>query len=218
MSLPTTAEVFVRAASDGARVAFLLEWSDATADDMTKPAQFADACAVQLPSGSAADVPAPQMGEPGRPVEITYWRAAWQAMVDGRGDSIEVLYPNAAVDHYPFQAAPLGKDAAAAGQLAALYAPARSLGQAMGGPRTRAVEDLRAEGPGTLSPAGGAISEGRGRRTEGGWAVVLSRPLPTAFRAGRSQVAVAIWQGAEREAGSRKMRSGWIPLAIEEGR
>ena len=38
-------------------------------------------------------VPAPQMGEAGRSVEITYWSAAWQAIVDGRGDTIQDVYP-----------------------------------------------------------------------------------------------------------------------------
>ena len=48
-------------------------------------AQFPDACAVQLPAKLEPTVPAPQMGEAGKTVEITYWRAAWQAVVDGRG-------------------------------------------------------------------------------------------------------------------------------------
>lgn len=214
----STPEARVRALTDGGRIAFRLDWDDPSGDDLPGVDRFTDACAVQLPAAAGADVPSPLMGEAGRTVEITYWRASWQAMVDGRGDSIEVLYPNATVDHYPFQAGPLAKDPAAAEQMAALYAPARSLGRAMAGPRTRPVEDLVAEGPGTLSPAAEAVSEGRGERTATGWAVVLTRPIPAALRDGRTQVAVAVWQGAEREAGSRKMRSGWIPLSIEAGR
>lgn len=107
---PTTAEVRVRAITDGKQVAFRLEWSDESKDDTPRPATFSDACAVQLPSKIEPTVPAPQMGEKGRPVEITFWTAAWQATVDGRGDTIKDIYPNAAVDHYPFQAKPLEKD------------------------------------------------------------------------------------------------------------
>ena len=101
----TTPEVRVRAMHDGTNVAFLLEWADATKNDLPGPARFTDACAVQFPATPPArDLPAPQMGEKGRGVEITYWRASWQAVVDGRGDTLRDLYPNATVDHYPFEA------------------------------------------------------------------------------------------------------------------
>ena len=33
-----------------------------------------------------------------------------------------------------------------------------------------------------------------------------------------SQVAFAVWQGAHGEVGARKMRSAWIPLALEAGK
>jgi len=46
--------------------------------------------------------------------------------------------------------------------------------------------------------------------------VVISRELPQGMGPGkRSQAAFAVWQGAQQEAGSRKMRTGWIPLLIE---
>ena len=212
----TTPEVLVRSTTDGARVAFLLEWNDATADDMAKPAQFTDACAVQLPAHVAADVPAPQMGEPGRQVEITYWRATWQAAADGRPDSINALYPGASVDHYPFEAPPVVGDPAAHDQMAKRYAPARAAGNEMAGSRRQPVQDLVAEGPGSLSPAPAQESTGSGHRTATGWAVMLVRRLPAELAAGkRSQVAFAVWDGARGEVGSRKMRSGWVPIAAE---
>lgn len=214
---PTTPEVFVRAMTDGTRIAFLLEWPDTTADDMTKPAQFTDACAVQIPANDDADVPAPQMGEPGRRVEVTYWRASWQASVDGRPETIQALYPGASVDHYPFEAAPLQDNPVAQQEMAKRYAPARAAGNEMAGPRNRAVEDLIAEGPGTLSPADKQESTGMGGRTDTGWAVLLVRPLPRALAAGkRSQVALAVWDGARGEVGARKMRSVWVPIATED--
>jgi hypothetical protein len=216
---PTTPEVRVRSATDGKRIAFLLEWADATADDMTKPAQFSDACAVQLPSAATADVPAPQMGEPGKRVDVVYWRAAWQATVDGRADSIGALYPGATVDHYPFEAAPL-KDAPGAQQaMEKRYAPARAVGNPAAGPRQQPVEDLVAEGPGTLSRAAEQESTGNGARTADGWAVMLVRPLPGHLSPGkRSQVAFAVWDGARGEVGARKMRSVWVPIVMEASR
>lgn len=212
----STAEVRVRAITDGTRVALRLEWTDATKDDLQAPARFGDACAVQFPAKASADVPAPQMGEKGKPVEITFWRAAWQATVDGRGDTIKDIYPGAAVDHYPFQAPSLEEGSQAQREMEARYSPARTLGNRMAGPRERPVEDLIAEGPGTLTSVPPAGSEGRGRRTDNGWSVLISRRLPEGLASGkRSQVAFAVWEGAQQEGGSRKMRTGWVPLVVE---
>jgi DMSO reductase family type II enzyme heme b subunit len=216
---PSTPELRVRAASDGTQVAFRLDWSDATQDDLPGAARFTDACAVQFPLVVAPDVPAPQMGEAGRGVEITYWRAAWQATVDGRGDTIRDLYPTATVDHYPFEAASLAAGSQAQREMQLRYSPARAVGNSMAGPRERPVEDLLAEGPGSLRPEPPTGSNGRGRRTRDGWSVVISRRLPAGLRPGaRAQVAFAVWEGGRQEVGARKMRSGWIPLLLEAGR
>jgi DMSO reductase family type II enzyme heme b subunit len=213
---PTTREVSVRAIADGAMLAFRIDWADGTQDDRPGPARFSDAVAVQVPAGAGANLPAPQMGETGRGVEITLWRAAWQAVVDGRGDTIKDLYPRATVDHYPFEAAPLETDAKARGDMALRYAPARALGNTMGGPRTNPVQDLIAEGPGSLSPAAQMRSSGKGERTQAGWSVMIVRPLPTGLTpAVRSQAAFAVWEGSTGEAGARKMRTAWIPLSLQ---
>jgi hypothetical protein len=214
---PSTDKVQVRALSDGKRIAFRLEWADPTVNDLPGLARFSDACAVQLPVGSQADVPAPQMGETQRPVEITYWRAFWQSTVDGREDSIKALFPNATVDHYPFEAASLQPGSEAQREMALRYAPARELGNDMAGPRKQPVQDLVAEGPGTIRPAAETQSTGRGTHTDQGWSVVLSRPLPNGLDPGsRTQVAFAVWQGAHQEVGARKMRSVWVPLVLQK--
>lgn len=212
---PSTTQVGVRAVSDGRQIAFRLEWVDATLDDLPHAALFSDACAVQLPVEKGPDLPAPQMGEAGRAVEIAYWRASWQAAVDGRGDEIQDLYPGATVDHYPFQAQSLESGSEDQRAMELRYAPARALDNRMEGPRERPVQDLLAEGPGTLVPLPVQVSSGKGVRTEDGWRVVIVRPLPSWLQPGmRSQVAFAVWDGAHEEVGSRKMRSVWIPLSV----
>lgn len=213
--VPSTKEVRVRALSDGVTIAFRLEWADGTQNDVPGVSKFSDACAVQLPAAIQPDVPAPQMGEGGRAVEISYWRAFWQSTVDGRPDTINALYPRAAIDHYPFEAAPLKPGSPEQQAAAKRYAPARALDNAMAGPRERPVEDLVAEGPGTIHP-GKPVSDGRGRRSEGGWTIVLARPLPDGLKPdARTQVAFAVWDGAHEEGGARKMRSAWVPLLLE---
>jgi hypothetical protein len=156
------------------------------------------------------------MGEPGRPVEVTYWRAFWQAMVDGRPDTVAAIHPAAAIDHYPFDAASLPPGSPEQQAMAKRYAPARALGNDMAGPRAKPVEDLVGEGPSTLRPAAATRSDGRGIRTGHGWAVVLARPLPAGVAPdARTQVAFAVWDGEHQEVGARKMRTGWIPLLVE---
>lgn len=213
---PSTAEVQVKAMTNGADVAFRLEWIDETQSDMPGPRYFIDGCAVQLPLKIETNVPAPQMGEVGKTVEISFWRADWQAFVDGRADSINSIYPNASIDHYPAEAKPLENDPRAQGETAARYAPARALGNRRSGPREQPVEDLIAEGPGTLSPAPNAVSKGKGVKTANGWAVVITRPMPAGFStANPSQIAFAVWEGAHTEVGARKMRTGWVPLILK---
>ncbi len=213
---PSTQEVEVTAMTDGKTVAFRLEWIDDSQDDLPGPQKFIDGCAVQLPQKMETNVPAPQMGEDAKTVEIAYWRADWQAIVDGRVDEITSLYPNASVDHYPFRAESLKKDPKAQGEMEQRYAPARRLGNSRSGPRKQPVEDMLAEGPGTLTRTN-AVSRGRGVKTPKGWAVVIIRPLPEGISVQKgTNIAFAVWQGARRETGARKMRTGWIPLILKE--
>ena len=212
----TTAQLEAQALTDGKVIAFRLAWKAAARSDRTGPSIFSDACAVQLPAAAGGELPSPMMGEAGKPVQLTYWRAAWQAAVDGRPDTLAALYPNARVDHYPFESASLQPGSPEQLAMAKRYAPARAVGGTMAGPRTSPVEDLVAEGAGTLRPAPKQLSSGAGVATADGWAVILSRPLPAGLAPGaRSQVAFAVWQGEKGEVGARKMRSPWIPLALE---
>lgn len=215
----STSFVNVQSVTDGRNIAFRLTWKDPTLDDMPGAGRFADACAVQLPAVTSADVPAPQMGEQGKPVVITYWSAIFQAVVNGRKDDIHAIYPGAEVDHYPFEAASLKPGSPEQEAMAKRYAPARSLGNPMSGPRTVPVQDLLAEGPGTMRPADKTLSSGIGKHNADGWAVLLVRPLPNGAQpGGRTQVAVAVWEGSHQEVGSRKMRTAWIPLSLGSGR
>jgi hypothetical protein len=158
------------------------------------------------------------MGEAGRLVDIVYWRASWQAGVDGRPDTIQALHPGAVVDHYPVEAQSLEPDSNIQRRFSQRYAPARARGNVMEGPRQQPVQDLEADGPGTLRPSRLQASSGRGSRTAHGWQVILTRPVPASLGpGGRSQVAFAVWDGGHDEVGSRKMRSGWVPLLVEGG-
>lgn len=219
LTKPSTTEVRVRAVAVGDRIAFRMEWLDATANDLPGSGRFVDSCAVQVLKTIEANVPAPQMGEKGKPIEITFWRADWQAAVNGRGDTIRDIYPGASVDHYPFEAQSLPPGSDAQKEMALRYAPARSLGNRRSGPREVPVEDMVAEGPGTITPGEVTTSRGNGVRTKDGWAVVINRRLPNGLTPRqRTQVAFAVWEGGVQEVGARKMRTGWIPLSMQEAK
>lgn len=216
--VPSTPSLQVRALTDGQSVAFQLTWDDATDNQVQKAAHFSDACAIQLPQTTEADVPDPQMGNVGRPVEITLWKASWQAWANGRKDDIKSIFPNAAIDHYPFEAPSLVAGSEAQREMTLRYAPARRLGNVMEGPRTNPVEDLLGQGPGTLEPLAEQRSRGRGGRTATGWQVVIVRPLPARLGpGGRSEIAFAVWDGEKEEVGARKMRSAWVPFSVGTG-
>lgn len=215
----STAEVRVRALTNRAEIAFRLTWTDPVVNDLPGPGRFLDGCAIQVPRTREPNPPDPQMGQAAKPVEITFWRADWQASVNGRKDVIQSLYPNATVDHYPFDAKSLEPGSAEQKAMATRYAPAQAMGNRRVGPRDVPVEDLVAEGPGTLSPHPDAGSRGRGERTKDGWSVVIVRKAPQGLAPKeRTQIAFAVWEGSQQETGARKMRTGWAPLSVLEAR
>jgi DMSO reductase family type II enzyme heme b subunit len=214
---PSTSEVRVRALTSGGDIAVRLEWVDSVVNDTPGPGAFLDGCAIQVPRAFEPSPPAEQMGQEGRPVDIAFWRADWQASVDGRPDTLAALYPNAAVNGYPFEAQSLEPGSPAQREAATRYAPAEALGNRRVGPREQPVEDMVAEGPGTIEPAEGRMSRAMGVRTASGWAVVIVRPRPAGLAPNvRTNIAFAVWEGAAGEVGARKMRSLWVPLAVRE--
>jgi DMSO reductase family type II enzyme heme b subunit len=78
-----------------------------------------------------------------------------------------------------------------------------------------------AEGFGNPSPAVSQQAKGRGVWSTGRWQTTIARPLAEGTGAANLQpgqktyVAFAVWDGAQRHTGARKMRSGWIPLVLE---
>lgn len=213
---PSTGEVRVRALANASDAAFRLQWLDPNRSDLPGPGKFSDACALQIPGKLEPKPPAPQMGEKGRTVEVTYWRADWQASVDGRGETIRDLYPNASIDHYPFEARSLEPGSPAQKEMALRYAPASASGNLRSGRREQPVEDLIADGPGTLAPGASRHSQAKGRHRGDTWSVVLRRNLPEGLGPRqRTQIAFAIWEGSKGETGARKMRTGWISLLLQ---
>ncbi|MBI4602049.1 MAG: hypothetical protein HY721_08815 [Planctomycetes bacterium] len=213
----TVESVRVRALHDGQKIAFCMEWLDASADRLSGPSRFSDAAAVQVPLAAGGDVPDAAMGQRKKAVRIHLWKAEWQEELEKGVDPVKALYPNVTVDHYPYDQA----DAKARPAMEALYAPAKALGNPVAARRSDApTQDLAAEGFGTLTPLHEQVSTGRGVHDGKRWAVTIARPLDPregeALRAGaRTYAAFAVWDGAAGNVGARKMRTTWIPLLLE---
>jgi hypothetical protein len=219
LTVPGVDLVNVRAMHDGATVVFRLEWADATSDLIPDVGRGSDAAAIQLPLQPGADVPDAAMGEKGKGVQIAYWKSVWQddAAREASGkDRIAALHPNATADHYPPQAGGAARE-----EMERRYAPARAAGNPMMTARNGAVQEIVAEGFGSATPTAAQKASGRGVWANGKWLTTIARPLNEGAGAAnlqqgqRTYIAFAVWDGAERHTGARKMRSGWIPLVVE---
>ena len=218
---PGVSLVKVRALHDGTTIVFRLQWDDRTRDIIPESGRSSDAAAIQFAVQPGADVPNAAMGETGKPVEICYWKAVWQddeERAKSGMDRIAALYPRAAIDAYPYAQNP-----AARAEMETRYAPAAAAGNPVTvRPQTGAVQEMVAEGFGTSSVPAEQKASGRGAWVRNSWAVTMARPVKEGE--GRSNlevgtktyVAFAVWDGAERQTGGRKMRSGWIPLLLGE--
>ena len=132
---------------------------------------------------------------------------------------VAALYPRMAVDPYPFKQSDAARD-----EMTKRYAPAMAAGNPVTArPQSGAVQEMLAEGFGTSSVPPVQRASGKGAWDQHAWAVTIARPLKEGE--GRSNLEVdsktymafAVWDGAERQTGGRKMRSGWVPLVVKRG-
>ncbi|CAK0740749.1 EB_dh domain-containing protein [Gammaproteobacteria bacterium] len=205
----------VKAAHNDQWLAILIEWPDATRNDLLVVDQFGDQVAVEFPIDANPNaLPSPMMGNPGGRVNILQWRAALQRDIDQGELKIQDLYPNAVFDIYPDQV------------LRATDSRPYSGALGVDNPVSRAhqspVLDQMAEGWGTLTTKPDQHADGKGIWENGTWRVIITTSLSTAdtnslhLSAGQfTNVAFAVWEGGNKEVGSRKAWSAWVPFTLE---
>ena len=213
---PAIKTVSVRAAHDGAWLGVLVEWDDPTKSDRIVVDQFGDQVAVQFPLVHRGDeLPSPMMGNPGRPVDIWQWRAAFQRDLDEGEPGVRDLYPNTYVDIYP--------DEVLRATDARPYTGALGVDNLISHPRSASpVLEQTAEGFGTLTVIPeDQDTDGKGIWKDGKWRVVFTHPLTPASRnsthfaaALETAMAVAVWDGGSREVGARKAWANWVPFRL----
>jgi DMSO reductase family type II enzyme heme b subunit len=203
----------VRAVHNGGWVAFLIEWTDATLSDRIVLDNFGDQVAVQLPVNKTAP-PSPMMGNPGGRVTIMQWRAAFQRDLEQGPPTVRDLYPNAWADVYP--------DEVMSASDARPYTGALGVENPISRGRASPVLDQMAEGWGSMTVKPDQHALGKGVWQKGIWRVVITRPMvsddpsaPQLAPGDRTFAAFAVWEGGNREVGSRKAWSAWVPLALQ---
>lgn len=212
---PSVPSVTVRAVRNRDHAGFLIEWIDDSADERTAATRFGDMVAVAFPAQPEGQpLPAPFMGNAGGRVQILQWRADWQTDLVRGPITVAELYPNSyGSDFRPEDHLPPAQGGRFRGGLAA--------GNPMSETHSSSVQDLMAEGYGSLTERPKQQARGRGRHDGAGWHVVITRPLaadgetaPSLAAGTKTQLALAVWDGSKAEVGARKAWAGWIPLEI----
>lgn len=106
------------------------------------------------------------------------------------------------------------------GQNEGVYNPGRATGNILSDARMRvsAVEDLNAEGFSTLTTQAHQDVDGEGNWRNNRWAVVFKRALKTGdsndtqFNGGKAAMAIAIWNGGNKERNGQKAVTQWNTL------
>lgn len=213
--------VRVQAVNDGRRVAFLLEWDDATRDAQGLHQQsFPDGAAVQLTASS--EPPLFAMGQAGEPVNIWHWKALWSEDQKAFQD-VDTVYPNMVTDAYygsekGWHAGPLGDTT---------YRPAAAARNPIASSERKvAVEDANAAGFGTLTSQvpNEQNLQGSAYWEDGVWRLRLVRELNSpdaedvSLRPGEKlSIAFAIWDGSAGDRNGQKSVSIWNTLILEQG-
>jgi len=101
-----------------------------------------------------------------------------------------------------------------------VFNPARATGNILSDAsmRVSAVEDLNAEGFGSLTTQAHQDVQGKGNWENDRWAVVFKRSLTnsdqndTQFKGGKTPMAIAIWNGQNKERNGQKAITQWQEL------
>ncbi|MHC4416424.1 MAG: ethylbenzene dehydrogenase-related protein [Planctomycetota bacterium] len=219
----TVSEIRVRALTDGRQIAWHLSWEDPTANYHLDPDRFCDAVAIQLPLEPNA---AYTMGAVDFPVQISQWKAIWQKDIDEHFQDVQDLHPNYWADLYwfaegefPFRV----PDAFERTESLDWFVAYRADNPMAELYRRQPVQELIAEGFGTLTNQPESATVARGVWADGRWSVVFARPMQTndesdyQFKPGtRDAVAFAVWEGASGNVGGRKHHSQWIVFEVQQ--
>lgn len=210
--------VNVKALYNSKYIAIKLEWEDKSQDqELYRVQDFQDGAAIQFSIDGTKGFHG--MGSEDHPTDIWFWKAEWQMRALKKMDSDIVLaYANRVsdsdVDTYP----PIMNDIA--------YLSGRdadNINSESG--KTSPVENVTAVGPQTVTSFSTNKQKVMGNGTWDGqkWQLVFVRKLKdnsrkkVNFNKGQSiPIAVAIWDGSEKDRNGQKMVSTWYDLELKD--
>lgn len=198
--------------NNGEQVAFRLRWKDPTLNGFveTRGDRFTDGVAIQFALGDVTlhthghNEPFFGMGNRGKPVTIWHWKAGLEETVEASEDS---EYATGGVD----------MDALIFGGI--MSNPVARLNPT----QENAVEELNAEGFGTITPQRPENQDvqGDGEWKDGEWTVVFIREMGAMSKwdadfKGKApiMVAFAVWDGEKEDRNGRKVITVWQRLNV----
>ncbi|MBU6391686.1 MAG: hypothetical protein KGJ87_00125 [Planctomycetota bacterium] len=219
----------VKAVHDGTTIYFQISWSDPTKNVRAIAVQeFRDAVALMFPLGAVEVTPAehfsPRMGDREKPVNLWHWKADWEADLVAKGEleDVEAQYPNM---HDDFNTNPYSayyhRELITS---VAVLSGGRAANNLLSQPgRGRTVEDLNAEGFGTLTTQDHQDVNGCSHYEDGTWTVIIYRSLITEdphdvqfVPGGNSYFNMAVWNGEEKDRnGQKNISTQWHPITLE---
>lgn len=219
--------VKVKAVHNGKEIALLLEWDDPEpAGRFTRHQDYSDGAAVMFPL--VDEPPLFTMGAKDEPVNIWYWRMDRQLDLSKFQD-MEDTYPGMVADDYQFASGYYPKDIEKPGHTpiaSSTQDPTFVTGWGAGNyasnpDKQSAVEDLYAEGFGTLTSQGaeGQNVQGQGLWMNGSWKVCFVRKLKSGGsadinldRSKKVPIAFAVWDGNAADRDGQKAVTTWYEL------
>lgn len=219
----------VKAIHDGMTIYFQISWKDPTRNARAIAVQeFRDAVALMFPLGAVHITPAehfsPRMGDREKPVNLWHWKADWEAdlLVKGELEDVEAQYPNMHDDWNTNPFSPYyHRDMITSVAVLSGGRAAHNLFSQPG--RGRTVEDLNAEGFGTLTTQDHQDVNGCSHYEDGAWTVIMYRSLITGdphdvqlVPGGEAFFNMAVWNGGESDRnGQKNISTQWHPVTIE---
>jgi len=187
---PSIKDVTLSAVQNKSELAILLEWADDGKDNSYGYSErFTDQAAVMFPLEPQEEAPLITMGNEGRTVNIWQWKAAWQNDLEPENNNQFRGRRNSSSSSEPV----LRPD------------------------RVSPVEDLNAEGFSTLTIQEEQNVQGKGVWRDHHWRVIFRRSLRNSDTADAqfdeaTQMAIAVWNGGNKERNGQKGLVGWILL------
>lgn len=206
-----------------------LTWQDVTKDGRRiSPQQFADAAAIMFPVIRPDEISpekpfSPRMGKKGEMVNILQWKADWEEDLGTYAGlvGVEDEYPRYMTKYYDSKVEKVKELEESVVRQAGGLAAGNLLSQPG---RGRSVEELNAEGFGTLTSQDHQDAFGSSSWQDGKWTVVIAKPLKTEdpndtqLEPGSDTfINFAAWNGSEEDRNGQKSVSlRWHPIIIEK--